>query len=227
MSSLITCDHDVIDYEAGVSDEVLGKECCSCWRLLRFRFFNKNSAYKDGYEPQCSWCHEQPRLSIVEHTSRLKEMNYNSEGTRRQRHPDQDILRSSRPGRTMGASLFLQKLYHIYPRLYVKAGGIIGDLALYATSGTAVPDWAGNTFKYIGYITLGTLFEYSKYEFDENRDILLRATHMGWRSLLIRFIQSGVLTEEQCNKEFGPASGGTSSIWYKKIHQLRNSKNLA
>jgi hypothetical protein len=221
---MIESDYDIIDYEAGVSDEVLGRECCSCWRLLRWKFFDKNSSYKDGYDPQCGWCKKQPKLSISEHTSRLYEMNYSSEGTKRQRHPDQEELRGNRQGRAMDCGLFLQKLQHVYPLLYVTEGGIVGDLALYATSGINKPEWSGNSFKYIGFVTVGVMPEYSTYEFDDHRDILLRVKQIGWRSVLIRFIQNNILTEKQCDQEFGPPSGGTDSLWYKKLHDHRKSK---
>lgn len=223
--SLIQSDYDVIDYDAGVSDEILGQECHSCWRLLRWRFFDKNSAYKNGYEPQCSWCKSQPRLSIKEHTARLQELNYNSEGTRRQRHADTEFLIDDRPGRSMDCSLFLQKLLHVYPGLYVTQGGIATDLALYTTAGINKPEWGNNSFKYIGYVTLGILPEYSRYEFDQ-RDILQRCTQIGWRSVLLRFVENNILTEEQCLKEFGPPSGGVNSLWYKKLHNHRNAKKL-
>ena len=222
---MIESDFDVIDYEAGASDDLQGKECSSCWRLLRYKFFNKNSTYKDGYDPQCSLCKQAPRLSMAEHASRLREMNFNSEGTRRQRHEDQDEMRKDRTGHAMDCSLFLQKLHHLYPSLYVTQGGIVGDLALYAASGVAKPEWGGNSFAYVGYVTLGTMPEFSRYEFDEKNDILLRATDIGWRSVLLRFIQKRILTEEQCDKEFGPPSGGTNSLWYKNLHRFRNAKN--
>jgi hypothetical protein len=165
-------------------------------------------------------------MSIAEHTSRLYELNYNSEGTRRQRHPDQEDLREDRGGRPMDCSLFLQKLLHLCPQLYVTQGGIVGDLALYATSGTARPDWNGQSFKYAGFATLGNMPEYSLYEFDHHRDILLRVKQVGWRSVLLRFVENNLLTEEQCNKEFGPPSGGGNSLWYKKLYNHRNSKKL-
>lgn len=221
--SLIQSDYDVINYEAGVSDDVLGAECQSCFRLLTWNFFDRDSSYRNGHKPQCSWCLSQPKLSLAEHTDRLSKMNYNSEGTRRQRHADQDFFHQDRTGRTMDCSMFLQKLQHIYPALYVTQGGIIGDLALYATSGTARPEWAGQSFCYVGYVTLGTLPEFSKYEFDRARDIMLRASQIGWRSVLLRFIEKRILTEAQVLAEFGPPSGGENSIWYKKLQQFRTN----
>ena len=226
---MIVDEFDVIDYDAGVSDDILGAECASCARLLTFKggFFPKKSTYKSGYGPQCFHCLKQPLLSIKEHTSRLAEMNFNSEGTRRQRHVDQEDLKYARGGRALDCSLFLQKLLHVYPGLYVTQGGIVGDLALYATSGINKPEWSGQSFKYVGFVTLGTMPEYSTYEFDTNRDILLRVKTVGWRSVLLRFVENNILTEEQCAAEFGPPSGGVNSLWYKKLHNHRNAKKIA
>jgi len=223
---MIVDEFDIIDYEAGVDNEIRGIECQSCARLLTFKFYPKDSSRKTGHGAQCFKCLEAPRLSIAEHVSRLKEMNFNSHGTQRQRHPDQEEMRKDRRGRAMDASLFLQKLHHICPSLYVTQGGIVTDLALYVTNGVNKPEWGGNPFKYLGYVTLGMMPEFSSYEFDEARDVLIRTTEMGWRSVLIRFIENNILTEQQCNKEFGPPSGGESSLWYKHLHNHRNSTKI-
>ena len=227
---MIESDFDVVDYEAGADPELKGQECVGCHRLLVYSFYDKNSSYKSGYDPMCPLCKKSPVLSIKEHTSRLQEMNFNSAGTRRQRHPDQEILREKRGGRALDCSLFLQKLLHVFPALYVTQGGVavngaVVDLALYATSGVNRLEFGGNSFKYMGYVTLGTLPEYSEYEFNE-RDILQRCTQIGWRSVLLRFVENNLLTEAQCDQEFGPPSGGVNSIWYKKLHNHRNAKKL-
>jgi hypothetical protein len=220
---MITSDYDVIDYEAGADNDLRGQECASCFRLLKWNFFDKNSSYKTGHDPQCSLCKKAPRLSLSEHTSRLKEMNLCSEGTKRQRHPDQEDFKGNRSGRMMDCLWFLMKLRSIYPSLYVSQGGVIGDLALYATSGLGRPEWGGNTFKYIGYVTLGTMPEYSKYEFND-RDVVIKATEIGWRSVLLRFVQNGLITDSQCQFEFGSPSGGETSTWYKNLYRFRNAK---
>ena len=227
----IESDYDVLDYEAGVDDEVLGAECGSCFRLLRWKFFPRNSAYKSGYGPQCQWCLSQPFLSVAEHTARLREMNYNSEGTKRQRHPDQEDFHKDRKGELMDFSLFLQKLHKIYPALYitpgaVTVGGVPVDISLFATSGTPKQEWKGQSCRYMGYITMGPMPEFNEYEFD-SRDIMQRATRIGWRDVLLRFIKNKILTEQQVVAEFGHPSGiADSTYWYKKLHQYRNSKNL-
>lgn len=219
-------DYDVLDYEAGADPELKGKECSGCRRLLTYRFFDRNSSYKDGYEPLCPLCRKSPKLSMAEHVSRLREMNYKSEATNRQRHPDQHLMNTGNSGRFLEASVLLQKLLHLIPNLYVTQGGIIGDLALYVTSAFPKKEWNSRDFHYIGYVTLGLMPEYSKYEFNE-RDVLQRCTQIGWRSVLLRFIEAHVLTEEQCNREFGHPSGGAGSLWFKKLHDFRNAKKVA
>ena len=231
MSDTIKSDFDIVDYEAGAANDIRGQECCGCRRLLTWSFYDKNESYKSGYDPMCPLCKSSPKLSMAEHTARLREMNYSSEATRRQRHPDQNFFYDKRPGRYMDCALFLQKLLHVYPSLYVTQGGVaingvIVDLALYATSGVNKPEWSGNSFKYMGYVTLGTMPEYSEYEFNE-RDVLQRCTQIGWRSVLLRFVENDILTEEQCNREFGPPSGGVNSIWFKKLNNHRNAKKIA
>ena len=223
---MIVDEFDIVDYEAGADPNLRGQECQSCMRLLTYKFFRKDSSRNSGHSAQCLKCEQAPRLSMAEHTDRLRKMNFNSEGTKRQRHEDQSELKRDRKGRTMDASLFLSKLHHICPNLYVTQGGIIGDLALYVTSGVARPEWSGQNFKYVGYVTLGTMPEFSKYEFDEARDILIRASEMGWRSVLLRFIENNILTEQQCNQEFGHPSGGENSLWFKRLHNHRNSKKI-
>ena len=224
---MIESDFDVIDYEAGADPNLRGQECVGCHRLLVYSFYDKNSSYKSGYDPMCPLCKKAPKLSIKEHTDRLFEMNFNSAGTARQRHPDQEILREDRPGRPLECSLFLTKLLHLVPNLYVTQGGYYEDLALYVTSGVPKAEWGGRNFRYLGYVTLGVMPEFSRYEFDRKRDILLRATQIGWRSVLIRFVENNILTEEQCYAEFGYPSGGENSIWYKKLHNHRNAKKIA
>lgn len=221
---MIVDEFDLVDYEAGSSNDLRGQECQSCRRLLTYKFFRKDSSLNSGHRPQCVKCEAAPCLSMAEHTARLRAMNFNSEGTKRQRHEDQGEMKRDRRGRSIDAGLFLSKLQHICPSLYVTQGGIVGDLALYVTSGTTRADWDGRSFKYMGYVTLGTMPEFSKYEFDPLRDVMIRATDMGWRSVLIRFIENNILTEQQCQAEFGHPSSGIRAVWDKHLQNHRTSK---
>ena len=214
-----------IDYEAGADPELKGRECQGCRRLFTFesRMFERDSSDFLGYKKVCVECAASPKMTMKDHLARLKEENFYSEGTQKQRHQDQDEMHKDRNGKPMDCSLFLGKLKTLCPSLYVTQGGVKGDLALYVTSPTVLSEWGGKNFKYLGYITVGILPEYSKYEFDE-KDIVLRPTQIGWRNILVRFILEDILSEKQCDKKFGIPSGGRNSIWYRKIWRKRNNK---
>jgi hypothetical protein len=215
-----------IDDDIYGSPDLVGQECSGCRRILVWKFFDHDSSYRTGYKPTCISCKAAPRLSMEEHVDKLSTENYNSEGTRRQRHADQEEFRreTARWGKTVPASDFLMKLKKLVPELVVRPGGIVGDLGLYMTAPGPQKKWDGKDFQYMGYVTLETMPEHSIFEFDEKLDIVLRPIHMGWRSTLIRFIKAGILTEAQCEKEFGLPSSGNSALWFKQLWSHRNEK---
>lgn len=216
---------NVIDREAALSPDLMGQECGSCFRLLRWKFYRRDTSYKTGYFPQCVDCESQPKLSMEEHLFRLREQNHSSEAVKRQRHVDQGEFRKTdaRRGTHKHCSDILLKLHQLVPNMYVKEGGIEGDLAIYQIAPTPRADWNDRNFKYLGYITFHQMPEYSLYEFDEQRDILIRVGTQGWRDVLLRFVKAELLTEEQCDKHFGRPAGEGSTIWNKRMWQLRNS----
>lgn len=219
-------DINAIDHDLLYTPDLLGQECCSCCRILRFAFFDRDSSYRSGHKPQCISCQAEPRLSMEEHVDRLKKSNFNSEAVKRQRHEDQEEWRKedARRGRTMHCSDVLVKLHRLVPSLYIKEGAIVNDLALYTIAPGPRADWGGKNYKYLGFVSYAILPEYSIYEFDEEHDVMIRATEQGWRDVLMRFIRAGLLTEDQVYKEFGRPTGQGSAVWFKKIFNLKNLK---
>jgi hypothetical protein len=166
---------------------------------------------------------------MEEHTARMKEKNFNSEAVKKQRHEDQEEFRKvdARWGKTMHTSDLLVKLHRVVPSLFVKEGGIVGDLAMYTVAAGPRKDWDGKNYKYLGYVTYGQLPEYSIYEFDEKADVMVREDERGWRTVLLRFIKAGLLTEAQCDKEFGKPTMRGSNVWYKRLFDYRNKQVVA
>lgn len=224
--SYVQDDINTIDHNVLYTPELLGQECFTCYRILRYQFFQRDTSYRCGYKPQCIDCSVQPRLSMEEHVSRLKIGNFNSEATKAQRHEDQEEWRKieARRGKQLHCSDVLVRLLRLVPTLYVKEGGIVGDLGLYNIAPGPRADWGGKNYKYMGYISHTLLPEYSIYEFDEERDVMIRANEQGWRDVLLRFIRGGLLTEEQCDKEFGRPTGQGSTVWFKKLWNFRHLK---
>lgn len=227
--SICTEDPELTDHDLFYSPEHLGIECNACFSIKRFNAFERDSSYRTGHKPTCLSCVTSPRMSMAEHSARLGELNFNSEGTKRQRHEDQEEFHKEheRVGRRMHTSVLLLKLQKLVPSLHVKTGNIEGDLALYQTAETPQAKWDGKNFSYLGFVSYANLPEYSQYEFDNKLDIVIRESNRGWRTILLRFIKAGLLTEEQCDREFGHPSGRASLVWYKKLWQYRNERVVA
>lgn len=214
-----------IDREVVESSDLLGKECCCCVRILGYKFFQKDSSYRDGRKDQCTECASSPRLSTSEHTARLKELNYSSHATKRQRWANQEDYENdvARIGTPLHHSDLLRKLRKLVRSLYIMDGRIIGDLAVFQTFPCPQPDLDGRDFKYLFYIPTGLMPEFSQYEFDE-RDVPIRESKRGWRTVLLRLIKLGLMSEERCDREFGSARGEASIVWYRQLYAFRNRK---
>lgn len=215
---------NVVNRTVVESPQMLGKECIGCRRILEYAFFQRDASYRDGRRDLCDVCSRAPRLNMAEHTARLREGNYNSEAVKRQRWANQEDYRDdeARIGRPMYASDFINILRRLVPNLYFTDGRVIGDIAVYQTSGQKRPDWGGRDHKYLWYIPSGRMPEYSQYEFDDVRDIPIREKQRGWRTPLLRLIEAGLLSERVCNEVFGRAEGPASNVWYRQIQNFKN-----
>jgi hypothetical protein len=215
---------NIVSREVVESNELLGKECIGCLRILPYAFFDRDSSYRDGRKDLCVSCYSAPRLNTAEHTARLREINNNSEAVQRQRWAHQDDYRddAARVGHVRPSGEFLGAVLRLVPSLYLTDGRIVGDVAIFRTYPCPQPHLDGRDFEYLFYCPTGLLTEYSLYEFEPTRDIPVREKLRGWRTVLLRLIKSGLLTEEECDREFGRATGPASSVWYRQLYQHRN-----
>lgn len=215
----------VLDRQVVESPDLLGKECCCCTKILAYSFFRKDHSYRDGRRDRCQQCEDSPRLSTAEHTARLKELNYSSHAVQKQRWENQSDYENTvaRLGTPMSHSNLIYKIKKWVPNIYITEGRIIGDLAVFQTYPCPQPDLEGRDFRYLFYIPTGQLPEFSQYEFDA-RDVPIRESKRGWRTVLLRLIKIGLLSEETCDREFGRAQGIASTVWYRQLFQFRNRK---
>jgi hypothetical protein len=212
-----------LDLEKDASSEIYGKECAGCHAALDFIHFRRDSSYRDGHTALCYDCEAEPKLSTGEHVARLEELNYNSEATKAQRWDHQDELLDSeaRIGRPMKHSDFFAVLKRLVPNLYIVPGRIQGHLAVYQTAACPQPQWNNRDFRYLFYAEEGLMPEFSQYEVGE-RDIVKRESKRGWRTVLLRLIKMGLLTEPICNKVFGAAEGHSSERYRRELWKYRN-----
>lgn len=211
-----------IDHRVATSPELLGKECCTCVRVLAFKYFTRDSSYRDGYRDRCYECETAPRMSNGEHLARLREQNYNSSAVKKQRWQNQEDFENeeARQGRWMQSGEFISRLKRVVPNLFITEGNFLGDLAVYRTYPCPQPDLDGNDFKYLFYLPTGWMPENSFIEFDE-RDIPIREKKRGWRTPLLRLIKAGLLTEQACDEEFGRPTPGADAVWDREMYRLR------
>jgi len=223
----VNSDDNILDHDLAFSPVLLGKECVCCGSAKLYGKFRRDTSYRDGYRDRCLACESAPRLSTSEHTSRLREMNNNSYAVQAQRWAHQDDYRNdaARVGRPMRSADFVNILQRLIPTLYITDGRIEGDLAVFQTYGQPQPDLDGNTFRYLFYMPKGTLPEFSLYLFDEERDIPIKEKLRGWRTVLLRLIKCGLISEEKVEAVFGPAAGEAAAVYNRTLWQYRNQKN--
>lgn len=220
-------DINQINQDVIESPDLLGKECLTCGRILEYKFFRKDSSYKDGRRDQCEGCESVPRMSLDEHTHRLREKNFSSEAVKKQRWEHQEDYKNSsaRQGKTMTGVEFLQKLKTLIPDLYWQSGRIEGDLAVYIIYPFPQSHLDNRDFEYMWYVPSGKMPEFSTYEFDKARDVLVREEERGWRTPLLRCIKRGLITEEQADATFGKPSDGEASVVYRRqLWEYRNKR---
>lgn len=212
-----------IDRAVMESPELLGKECSGCYRVLAYKFYDRDSSNRDGYKDFCALCQSAERLSTEEHVSRQREMNYNSSQNQRWEHQEELYDDAARIGRPLFSSDLLFTLGHLIPSLYVTDGRIAGDLAMFRTYGCPQEHLGGNTFEYLFYCPTGLLPEFSTYEISD-RDVPIREKQRGWRTVLLRLIKAKMLTEEVADKVFGKADGKAASRYLRELQKFRQRR---
>src|SRR5271155_2080371 len=219
--------HEVLPVPTAVLDQtntsIHWKECFSCFNVKPYGQFRRDSTFREGVRNQCFECESTPRLSTLEHTYRLKENTYSSDAVRAQRWGKDQldcIDDDARAGRYRHHSELYSFLKTNIPSLWFMDGNFIGDVSIFRTYGCPQPRLAtalcpeGRDFEYLFYMPLSWSREYSTYEFDA-RDIPVREKERGWRTILMRFIKLGLVTENVVNEYFGYPHG-EGSIHYQR-----------
>jgi len=219
---MLSQEENALDLRKKNSPEIFGRECAGCRSDFDWIHYRKDSSQRDGYAALCYSCENSPAMSTAEHTARVRERNFNAAASQRARFQDDYKNDEARVGRAMYSGDFLSVLRKLVPNLYITEGRIEGDLAVFRTYPCPQPDLEGRDFRYLFYIPTGLLPEYSIWEFDKIRDIRIRESQRGWRTVLLRLIKLGMLSEEVCNKVFGYPDGEASTVWHRELFENRN-----
>lgn len=156
-------------------------------------------------------------LSREEEKIRQEEASYLAAS--QQRLPEQNDFIDPRPrlGKLLSHNEFIARLRRALPTLHVQDGAP-GCLALYR------PTPNGNQLLFLGWIYKGESPEYSSYILGRY-DVPLKERR-GWRTVLLRLVQTGHISERQAIKHFGrPSNGITAKHWNRGLWLARNHFN--
>jgi hypothetical protein len=135
------------------------------------------------------------------------------------RLPDHDDLKDEklRSGQRLHSSDFIFKLRKLIDGLQIREGNIPGCVALY--------DGRGNELKYLNAsFQLGWMPEFTFIRVDR-ADLMMSAAsggvQQGWRTVLLRLLNSKTLTWEQVRREFGDARGEANTRWRQETQKFR------
>jgi hypothetical protein len=210
---------------------LLGKFCGACGLGLYFTHFQKDASIKDGHSHICNSCRAEPCLSISEHIARKKEQNFNSEHARKLRGENPESwMGAGRIGNQKSCYDFLRELAALCPDLVIVEGNVSdtgqrddADLMLYRAYPCPQKHLEGRDFASVGYINRGVLPEFSIFAFGKmgERDHEIKR---GWRTILLRCIQLGMLSEETAEKKFGKVEGPAGEQYRKQLFAVRNRR---
>lgn len=160
--------------------------------------------------------HETTGQQTIEEFHRLHESN--TEARKQHRWEQQNELKAVRTGRVLHMNDFLNKLKQCgLNTWYTDKGGMAGTLGLFVSS-RDIP-------QYIGFVQVPLMQEYEELHFD-SYDVPLGPKRRGWRTLLLKLIDAGLLTEQKAHEIFGePATGPVSRRYRHYLKYIRSRSN--
>lgn len=219
-------DRNSVDKELAESPELLGKECLTCRRIMRYIYFRRDTSFHDGHVDRCTECENAPAMTTAEHIEALNEKNFRASGSQRWAHQLDYMNEEARMGHWMDYNEFIQRLSWISKDLFFTPGNIKDDLAIYRLYGQPQPDLDNKNYQYLMYLPMGyTMPEASLIEFNDML-VPVREKKRGWRTVLLRLVKSRIITESDCTWAFGEPTPGADIVWRRELYQWRNAKKV-
>jgi hypothetical protein len=149
---------------------------------------------------------------LVDQLQKRREMNRNSVNA--YRWEGQSQFEKDRFGRILSQGEFLYLLHKIRPDAFYNSFSIDGLVGLNIID-RGEPRYTGTA------VQLGTMPEYETLRVDEY-GLPGRSKYRGWRTVLLRLIEAGIIREDDVDSVFGRASGPESMPYYKALYAFRN-----
>ena len=163
---------------------------------------------------------------------RLYEGNVNSR--KEYRWPNQEELQKRREGRILHMNEFMRLLKLALPAGYTawftEKGGMANTLGLYVghpSGATPLPSCSHEPGKphYVCFVQVPFMQEYEELNFDRY-NVPLGSKRRGWRTVGLKLIESGIVTESKFHEVFGEPSLNQISRRYREYLQFTRTRNL-
>lgn len=155
---------------------------------------------------------------------RLHETNTNAR--REHRFPNQEELKLTRVGRILHMNEFLGMLKRCGLNCWYGAkGGMKGTTGLYVGHDkTARCSHEFDQPHYVAFVQVPFMQEYEELNFDEY-NVPLGSKRRGWRTVLLKLFEQGLLTVAKADEVFGAPATGPVSRRYKEYLAFLRGKN--
>lgn len=147
----------------------------------------------------------------------------NAAARREHQFPNQEELKRAREGMILHMNEFLSRLRRCgLNAWYGEKGGMKGTTGLYVGHDkTAKCSHEIGDPHYVGFVQVPFMQEYEELNFDQY-NVPLGSKRRGWRTVLLRLIEQGLLTAAKADEVFGiPATGPVSRRYNEYLSYLR------
>lgn len=131
---------------------------------------------------------------------------------------DQDELATWRPGRIMHVSELMRKLHQVCQNPKLNEYGALGMVGLTVEA----PSSKGSVRQYVCAVPAGNMPEYSQIRIGKHGEVV-NEKYRGWRTVLIRLLEIGAVTESALEKVFGPPTPFGSGPYLSQVRALRKA----
>ena len=190
---------------------------------------NWNERDKDLEQAARTPYHDYVSRQSVDELCRLREENTYAGRSFRFDEQDELLDERARLGTRIQDVVFLERFNKILQRerrdraacFTVSAARVGGRIQYTVGVACIVPTERGGEMKSVCQVQPGVMPEYSILRVDIHQ-VPLNEKYRGWRTVLLRAICSGVITEQQAHEEFGEALGMASRRYRQQLFSWRN-----
>ena len=212
----------------------IGLSCPPCSaKSGTFRDYDKEFAYSEEIEPHVAKIMEETETRTLSQSSQQTKEEYlrlyegNLALRKDYRWEKQEELAKKREGRILHMNEFMRLLKQALPlgytAWYTDKGGMANTLGLYIGHPTGAAPLPSCSHKigqphYIGFVQIPWMQEFEELHFDRYL-VPLGSKRRGWRTILLKLIESKILSEQTAHEIFGLPP--TSDVSRRYLHYLK------